>query len=158
MDDTLSYVSSSEADSVKQFAENLFEEKKMLRDSLYLTGRFTDRDQFELKPYRFQIAYLSLIDDRARIKVRFYKNEQGLTQFDLQVFPNRRYPTYFVLQPLVYLFLFFAPPENARHTGFYLTLIVMMILTTCILLALSKMSKNSLRDKCVALFKLQPLV
>jgi len=158
MDDKLSYVSSSEAGNVKKFAETLFKEKKQLRDSLYLTGRFTGEDQFELKRCRFGIGNLSLFDDRARIEVRFYKNEQGLTQFNLHVFPNRRYPTYFVLQPLICLFFLFAAPADTHQALVYIVLIAMLILSTSMLLISGTISKNTLRDKCVALFKLQPLL
>lgn len=156
-EDRLSYISSSEADSVRKFAEILFMEKKQLRDSLNLTGRFTGNDQFELKRYRFQIKYLSCMDYRARVKVQFYKNEQGLTRFDLQVFPNRSYAINFVLQPLACLLFIFITPA-VPHAGFYAALIVIVLISTIAFLMLGTISKNNLRDKCVALFKLRPLI
>ena len=156
MDETITYFSTSEISTVKEHAKLIFAERKTLRDSLYLTGRFISEDQFELKQYSLGLGSFSTYS-KANLKVHLYKNEQGLTQFNLTVSPNSAYPTLFVLTPVLFIYILFAFPSDLRGIIFYITIAVLAILTLIILLLLSKVSKNNLLNKCVKLFSLQVL-
>ena len=59
---------------------------------------------------------------KANLKVHLYKNEQGLTQFNLTVSPNSAYPTLFVLTPVLFIYILFAFPSDLRGIIFYITM------------------------------------
>ena len=77
MDETICYTSASEISSFNKHVEILFTEKKMLRDSLDLTGRFTAKDQFELTEYRLLLWSYSVYD-RAKLMYIFIQINRAL--------------------------------------------------------------------------------
>jgi hypothetical protein len=136
--------------------QQLFDKTKGWNFSVNLKGSFTTGNEFEITP-KWQLIHIrgGGQSEIASIKGEIFQNEFKQTKVDFKVRPNSIIPVFFILLPVIGIFMLIGGKAKGNENTVMLIALCLTFLGPILLLVLGHQAKKGLKDRFVDTFGLR---